>query len=406
MNELRVLQLCHKPPRPSVDGGCLAMDSVTQALIQEGHDLKVLSLSTHKHPFRPEAMDASYLEATGFEAIHADTELNVRDAASHLVTGESYHLSRFHVPEMEQRIEAILRETVFDVVLLESLFVASYIPAIRRLSDADVVLRAHNVEHRIWEDVTEDMPLGPKRWILRHFQHRLKDAELSLLQDVDAVVALTHLDADWFETQRRSKERSRVLALPYGLGVEATPHQAMGQAPSKVLHLGSMDWTPNVQGVEWLLQEVWPEVRRLAPGSTLELAGRHMPSDWVSDTDQGVIVLGEVESASDTYDSPAIVVVPLHAGSGMRIKVAEALAAGRPLVTTSKGMEGLALVDGEHALVADDAQGMAQAIASLLQDGEKACRLGQAGRAWAMEHLDRDVLSRKLTAFLNELVKA
>ncbi|HAY56370.1 MAG TPA: hypothetical protein DCX49_02975, partial [Flavobacteriales bacterium] len=137
MNELRVLQLCHKPPRPSVDGGCLAMDSVTQALIQEGHDLKVLSLSTHKHPFRPEAMDASYLEATGFEAIHADTELNVRDAASHLVTGESYHLSRFHVPEMEQRIEAILRETVFDVVLLESLFVASYIPAIRRLSDAD-----------------------------------------------------------------------------------------------------------------------------------------------------------------------------------------------------------------------------------------------------------------------------
>ncbi len=382
------------------------MDSVTQALIQEGHDVKVLSLCTHKHPFLPEAMHASYVEATGIEAIHADTELNVRDAASHLITGESYHLSRFHIPEMEQRIEAVLREAVFDIVLLESLFVASYIPAIRRLSDADVVLRAHNVEHRIWEDVTEDMPLGPKRWILRHFQHRLKDAELSLLQEVDAVVALTHLDADWFEGQRRTNERNRVLTLPYGLGVKATPHEAMVIAPNKVLHLGSMDWTPNLQGVEWMMQEVWPEVRRLAPGATLELAGRHMPPDWVGDASQGLVVLGEVECASDTYDSPSIVVVPLHAGSGMRVKVAEALAAGRPVVTTRKGMEGLALVHGEHALVADDAMEMAQAIASLLQEGDKACRLGQAGRAWAMEHLDRDVLARRLTAFLHQLVKA
>ena len=90
----RILQICHKPPRPAVDGGCIAMDSLTTGMLLEGHQVKVLSLHTHKHPFKSSALDEAYLNATRFEAIYADTELNIRDAASHVITGESYHLSR------------------------------------------------------------------------------------------------------------------------------------------------------------------------------------------------------------------------------------------------------------------------------------------------------------------------
>ena len=166
---LRILQLCHKPPRPAVDGGCIAMDSLTTGLMLEGHRVKVLTLHTYKHPFDPDALSADYQESTRIEAVYADTELNLRDAASHIVTGESYHLSRFHVPEMDRAVERVLREEMFDVVLLESIFTSSYIPAIRRLSDAEVVLRAHNVEHLLWEEVTSNMPKGPKKWLLSLF---------------------------------------------------------------------------------------------------------------------------------------------------------------------------------------------------------------------------------------------
>lgn len=195
---LRILQICHKPPRPAVDGGCIAMDSLTTGLLAEGHRVKVLTLHTQKHPFRQNQIDHTYLEATGLEAIFADTELNLRDALSHVITGESYHLSRFHVPEMDRAIEEALRVDMYDVVLLESLFTTSYIPAIRRLSDAEIVLRAHNVEHKLWEDVSQGMGPGPKKWLLNLFQSKLASEERRLLHAVDAVAAITEHDATWF----------------------------------------------------------------------------------------------------------------------------------------------------------------------------------------------------------------
>lgn len=406
---LRILQICHKPPRPAVDGGCIAMDSLTSGLLLEGHRVKVLSLHTHKHPYDARALDEDYVNATRFEAVFADTELNVRDAASHVITGESYHLSRFHVPEMDRAIEQVLREEMFDVVLLESLFTTSYIPAIRRLSDAEVVLRAHNVEHHLWEEVTASMGTGPKKWLLSLFQAKLRDEEIRLLGAVDAVAAITEKDATWFREAMATYgagDPKRVVALPFGLDVENTPHAAIHTPPERILHLGAMDWTPNQQGVIWLLDHVWPLVRERHAKAELDLAGRHMPEELVSAPERGVNVLGEVDDAAATYNSACAVVVPLHAGSGMRIKLAEALAAGRPVVTTSKGMEGLDLEHGVHVLVADTAEAMCDALVRVLTDADLALQLGQAGRQWALENMGHRARAKTLTQHLSEWVRA
>ena len=104
-----------------------------------------------------------------------------------------------------------------------------------------------------------------------------------------------------------------------------------------------------------------------------------MPEDWTSEESLGIDVLGEVEDARATYNSPCIVVVPLHAGSGMRIKLAEALAAGRPVVTTTKGMEGMDLTPGKHVWVADDAPAMSEALVRLIESPETAIELGKPG---------------------------
>ena len=404
---LRILQICHKPPRPAVDGGCIAMDSLTTGLLEEGHRVKVLTLHTHKHPFLQDQIDHTYLEATAIEAIFADTELNLRDALSHVITGESYHLSRFHVPEMDRAIEEALRVDMYDVILLESLFTTSYIPAIRRLSDAEIVLRAHNVEHKLWEDVSQGMGPGPKKWLLNLFQSKLASEESRLLHAVDAVAAITANDAQWFRDHLpASTDTSRVIALPFGLDVENRPHSEMNTPPNAVLHLGAMDWTPNVQGVQWLKDEVWPLVHQASPELRLLLAGRHMPVDWTSDESLGIDVLGEVEDARATYNSPCIVVVPLHAGSGMRIKLAEALAAGRPVVTTTKGMEGMDLTPGKHVWVADDAPAMSEALVRLIESPETAIELGKAGRQWALDHLGHRARARILTDHLQSWVDA
>ena len=120
----------------------------------------------------------------------------------------------------------------------------------------------------------------------------------------------------------------------------------------------------------------------------------------------GIEVLGEVADAAATYDSPYVVVVPLHAGSGMRIKLAEALAAGRPIVTTSKGMEGMDLTSGQEVIVADTEDAMAEALTHLLTHGEEAKALGTRGRAWALQHLGHQARAKTLTLHLKSWVES
>ena len=158
------------------------------------------------------------------------------------------------------------------------------------------------------------------------------------------MVTITRDDAAWFEETLQNvhpTSKCRVEVVPFGMDVDGTPHAAMNEAPTRALHLGAMDWAPNHQGVSWFVQDVWPLVRQALPEAQVALAGRNMGPEWTSDENAGVHVLGEVDDAAATYDTPSVVVVPLHAGSGMRIKIAEALAAGRPIVTTTKGMTGL-----------------------------------------------------------------
>ena len=360
--------------------------------------MKVLTLHTQKHPFRQDQIDHAYLEATGLEAIFADTELNLRDALSHVITGESYHLSRFHVPEMDRAIEEALRVNMYDVVLLESLFTTSYIPAIRRLSDAEIVLRAHNVEHKLWEDVSQAMGPGPK-WCSTCFNP-------SSLQRAGSCMRLT----PWPPSPNDAR----------GSGTTSPSTDVTGDCPALWLDVENRhtrnahspcrtaSWRhgldPNVQGVQWLKDEVGHGfIKR--PGIRL-LYGANMPADWTSDEALGIDVLGEVEDAQATYNTPCIVVVPLHAGSGMRIKLAEALAAGRPVVTTTKGMEGMDLTPGEHVWVADDAESMGDALVRLTQAPDTALALGKAGRQWALDHLGHRARARTLTDHLQSWVNA
>ncbi|MEJ6796357.1 MAG: hypothetical protein QNK63_06570, partial [Flavobacteriales bacterium] len=102
---MKVLQLCHKPPKPSIDGGCLAMDALTKGLLDQGHEVKILSIHTHKHPFLKDKLDKDYLKTTSFESIFVDTRVNIVDVFSNLVTQDSYNISRFFSPNFDIRLK-------------------------------------------------------------------------------------------------------------------------------------------------------------------------------------------------------------------------------------------------------------------------------------------------------------
>jgi len=397
---MRILQLCPKPPRPARDGGCLAMDAMTRGLLADGHSVRVLAISTEKHPHIPEHLDSDYIASTKYHAVDVETALNPADAIRHLIAGKSYHIGRFNSSDFTRKLENILRDEVFDVVILESLFMASYEASVRVLSEARVVLRAHNVEHQIWRGLTEEARTGPKKWYLSKLTTQLKEYEINYLNNFDAVVPISEDDSATF------KDLGATIPIhvsPFGMDFEKQPASSTSTSVDHVFHLGSMDWLPNIQGVQWLTEEVWPKVREQNSNATLFLAGRNMPESFQSDSSLGIQVIGEVENAAEFLTRNGIMTIPLLTGSGMRVKAVEGMSAGRPTVSTEIGVGGLGLVHGEHAFVANCPKEFAKHILLLLASPDTARKIAGSGQAHIRNKFSNKNIISDLVKFLKKL---
>ena len=397
---MKVLQLCIKPPYPPVDGGALAMNSITQGLLDQDCEVRVLSVCSDKHPVDRQRMTDEYRERTHFEAVYVDLRLHPLDAAVALLCGESYHVKRFESDEFEQRLADILRSETFDIIHVESIFLTPYLPVIRRLSQAPVVLRAHNVEHQIWQRTAAQTSNPLKRWYLKQLALTLRTYELEHINDYDGVVCITRPDAQYFQANGC---RRPVTDIPFGI---ASPELAdnVGVEENTLFHIGSMDWMPNEESIRWFLREVWPMLHRELPQVRLYLAGRKMPRDLMELQTDGVTVVGEVPDANYFIASKQINIVPLLSGSGIRVKIIEAMSIGKPVVTTTIGAQGIDYTDGENLLIADTPSDFVRQINRCVNDKDFCQRIGQNAFNLIATHYDNDALAQRLLAFYQRLL--
>ena len=400
---MKILQLCNKPPYPPVDGGTLAMDSITQGLLAAGCEVRVLAVETDKHPAHLDLMLDDYRRRTGFEAVYVDLGVKVLPAAVAMLCGESYHVRRYVSNAFAIRLKALLQNETFDVVHVESIFLTPYLPLIRKYSQAKVVLRAHNVEHLIWHSVAQSARHGLKRWYLKHLALTLRAYELEHLNDYDGVVCITRHDADYF---RAHGCRRPVTVIPFAIDTkDPAPSSTLNLQPASLYHLGAMDWLPNREGVAWLLDKVWPVVHRAVPQAHLYLAGRKMPARWCQAHIDGVTIVGEVPDAGRFIADKQINIVPLLSGSGIRVKIIEAMAAGKAVVTTTVGALGIDGVDGVHFLVADTPDQFAAQIKRLLDDSDFCRRVGEAAARLVAEQYNLGSLTAQLMDFYQKAVR-
>lgn len=394
---MKILQLCNKPPYPPVDGGTLAMHCITEGLLAEGCQVRVLSMCSQKHPVG--TLPEQYQRDTRFEAVEMDLSIHKLDAAVALLCGESYHVKRFVSKEFERRLVAILQEEQFDIIHLESIYLAPYLEAIRKHSQAKVVLRAHNVEHEIWRRVALQEPNALKRWYLKKLALALRLYEQERLPLFDAVLCITPQDAQRFRELVPNLRRP-LHVLPFGVD-----EQPLAPAPAACTcyHLGAMDWMPNQEGVRWLAHAVWPQVRKQMPNAELHLAGRRMPQEMLQWNLPGVKVQGEVPSAEDFIADKAICLVPLFSGSGIRVKMLQAMAAGKAVVSTRIGLQGIEALPEKHLLLADSPDDFASQVVRLLKDRELVQRLGRQAHSLVHQKYAKQQLAKELTSFYQKL---
>ncbi len=394
---MKVLLLSNKVPYPANDGSSIAIASSVDMLLEHKVETHLLSLNTKKH-FKPTPkIEAEKPRDVHFHALEVNTNITPFNAALNLVNGKAFHVSRFLVKEFSRLLEAYLEKHQFNWIQIEGLPMAVYLPLIKQHSSAKISLRAHNVEHQIWErHAANEKNVLKKRYIALQAK-RLKTYELEVLQQVNALLTITQEDADSFKALGIKTDS---LHLPCGINPAKYERQESHESETfDAVSLSSMDWLPNVQGAEWFIDKVWPLITEIRPQTTICLAGRDMPKHLLQKSSENLKIKGMVTNMNTFVTNAKICLVPLLAGSGMRIKVLENLALGKCIVATSVGAEGFPLTDDVEIKLADDPQHFAKAVCNLLDDADARDEMGTNAQSFAFEHFSNRNLGNKLLQF-------
>lgn len=388
--EKPVLMLCPKPLYPLRDGGCVAMYAIWHGLRLYNREVEILTATSYKHPFRP----ADLLPDMRMEGVEIDLKIRPWRALKNLFSRRSYILERFYSEELAQRLREMLQAKSYAWIQIESLFMAPYIPLIRQYTRVKVVVRPANVEHEIWTRLAKQA-FGLKKWYYKLLAKRLKREEIDWLNRADAVLPLTGRDTAEF---RRLGVKVPLHTLSVGMADTLAPVEMDPEFPS-IFYIGALNWLPNVEGIDWFLKKVWPRIHHRCPDLTFYLAGRYMPARLRNLRMDKIVVMGEVEDAKMFMASKGVMVVPVLSGSGIRIKIMEGMVAGRPVVTTTMGAEGLDYAAGENIWIADTAEAFADAVVYAVTHREEAERVGGNGRQLMLEHHNIEKLTAELIAY-------
>lgn len=398
---MKILQICNKVPFPPKDGGCIAMNNLTQGLIDNGNDVKVLAVNTQKHFTNITELPTEYRSKTNIEAVFVDTRINFFSAFINLFSNESYNVERFYSKTFESKLVEILRLESFDIVQLESLYVSKYIPVIRKHSQAKIVLRAHNIEHKIWE---QNSILADNLFEKKYFSFltkRLKQYEIGTIQTVDAIASITKEDETFF---KRTGFNKLIDTFPFAVDIKKNDSDENAEEYPSVFHIGSMDWQPNVEGVSWFLKEVWEKVHSKYPKLKLYLAGRNMNNEFTRYKNKNVIAIGEVENSGKFMKSKGIMIVPLLSGGGMRVKIIEGMALGKTIVSTSIGAAGINYENYKNIIIADDSNEFVEAIGKCIADKQLYNNIGINAKALIGSEYNNADICKKLTDFYRQLL--
>jgi glycosyltransferase involved in cell wall biosynthesis len=277
------------------------------------------------------------------------------------------------------------------------------VPNVPRAPRVPVVLFAHNVEHRIWQRLTCVEPRVWRRLPLEIEWRKMRRYEARACAWADLTLAVSDVDRAALSALAPA---ARVDAIPTGVDTTYFAPNARHEHPARLVFTGSMDWYPNEDAMLHFIETVLPRVRARVPGATLTIVGRRPAAHLraVARAAGSVEVTGTVDDVRPFVAEAAVYVVPLRIGGGTRLKIFEALAMGKAVVSTTIGAEGLPLVPAEHFIQADDPVAFADAVAALLASPDRRQALGARGRALVEEKYSWPQVAREFAGRCEEVL--
>ena len=398
---MNILQLCNKLPYPEKDGGAIAIASLSNSLLEAGCKVKMLAMNTSRHYVNVDLISKEFRDKTSLEAVDVNTDIRASAALWALLTGKSYNIWRFISNGFKEKLAAILKEDKYDIVQLEGLYLTPYIHYIRSHSKAKIVLRAHNVEWIIWEKLAGEAS-GIKKLYLNSLAKSLKAYEARAINKCDAVTVFTQVDK-----KQLIEMGCKVPVEVFPFGIDLSKYQpAASNHISSLFFIGALDWMPNLQGLEWFLNKVWSKVHASFPKVEFNVAGRNMPTRLLNASHPNVRFHGEVENALNFMNGQGIMVSPLFAGSGIRVKIIEGMALGKAIVATSLAAQGIECKPGKDILIANSPEESYEAIKHCLESSEFIANISGSARAFVESSYNIKTITTNLLRFYTELINA
>ncbi len=397
---MKILVLMNRIPFPLNDGGAIGSYNFVKGYAEAGCEVTVLTMNTTRHFVNPEEVKDTMFNYATMHIVDIDNRMKPLSALLNLFKEVSYITERFQSEVYAAKLKNLLTAEKFDVVHVDGLPAALYIDLIRQYSTAYISYRAHNVEHLMWNRIAAK-ELNPfKKWYLNLQSARLKVFEHKAMRDVDVVMSISREDDD--AIKMFCKEANTKI-VPAGMDVPDTLPVGNREV-NPLFFIGAFDWMPNLQGMEWFFSEIWPALSAKLPILRFQIAGKKMPDSIFKLKSETVLPVGEVPDSREFILRGGVMVVPIISGSGIRIKIMEAMALGKCIVATSIAAEGLGAKDGEHILIANNIDEFANKISRCLNETGYQQTIAQNAHTFALHNFQNKKIFEKLVDYYHSML--
>jgi glycosyltransferase involved in cell wall biosynthesis len=398
---VKILILTHRVPFPQNGGYPIVVGNTIRGLIDKGHQVSLVSLNDQKQNGKTQATD-DLLEKINYRSYDIDTSISMLDAFINLFGQHSANIDRYYDSAFERLLIREVRNTAYDIIQFEGLFVAPYLESVRKNTKARLVYRAHNIEHQVWERLALQKNDPLKRWFLKMIARRIKKYELQHLNSFDAIAVFTQQDK---KTMENYGAKQNIEVIPVGINMDRyQPEPQKVEFPS-LFFLGSLNWMPNREGIEWFLENFHNDLVDGELRTRFYVAGNDIPEQFDEYEVMGkIFIQGEVDDALEFVNSKSIMIVPLLSGGGMRVKIVEGMAMQKCIISTSLGAEGINYNHGGNILIADTREEFFKAIKRCIGDEEFCKNIGLNARRMIESQHDIHAISTRLVMFYKKVL--
>lgn len=386
---MNILVLCKKVPYPSKDGESIVIMKDIEMLKKMGHSLHIACLNTEKHFVNTEKFSEKKMYWDAFFDQKMDTSFHFYHFFSYFFQNKPLHLVRFWDKSFLNVLKKIIYTQKIDFILCQGLPMIWYAKELQMNFGVKVIYRAHNIEYKIWNQLAFSSFNLIKKWGYKSIAKSLEAYEKKDLGFCSSILTLNSNEQDFFQALYPHTKCNEIAIY---LGNSNPTKKHFPKNKIKLLITGSMDWRPNLEGVDWFLTHIWPQLSK--EKFELTIAGKGIEKGLNSINNMSDVTLIETyESVQDLFETNDLLLIPLLSGAGIRIKVLEAMQFGIPFIGTKVALEGIP--EMESCIIENSKNQWVEKINSFFNHSNHLENIAEKNKSTYTQYFAKEIIRQK-----------